>query len=360
VGSPIANRNYREIEGLIGFFVNTLVYRADMTGNPTFQELLSQVREKALRAHEYQDVPFEKIVEVVQTERSTSHSPIFQTMFTMQDTPRKQRELVGRSLEMVEIHTSIAKFDLTLSMADSEEGLFLAFEYNTDLFDPSTIERMTGHFENWLNEIVHHPDAPLSGLTLMSKEEQKQLLEEWNDTPVEYSYESTIHERFEEQVLRTPEAVAVVYEDRQLTYRELNEQANQLAHYLQKCGAGPESLVGLCVERSPEMMIGLLGILKAGGAYVPLDPAYPEQRLQYILEDAGIQLVVTQESLLESSWLPEEIQAVCLDRDQAELGKESMDLPATHVSADRLAYIIYTSGSTGNPKGVMVEHHNVI
>ncbi|SDZ38554.1 condensation domain-containing protein, partial [Thermoactinomyces sp. DSM 45892] len=358
VGSPIANRNYREIEGLIGFFVNTLVYRADMTGNPTFQELLSQVREKALRAHEYQDVPFEKIVEVVQTERSTSHSPIFQTMFTMQDTPRKQRELVGRSLEMVEIHTSIAKFDLTLSMADLEEGLFLAFEYNTDLFDPSTIERMTGHFENWLHEIVHHPDAPLSGLTLISKEEQKQLLEEWNDTKVEYSYESTIHERFEEQVLRTPEAVAVVYEDRQLTYRELNEQANQLAHYLQKRGVGPESLIGLCVERSPEMMIGLLGILKAGGAYVPLDPAYPEQRLQYILADAGIRVLVTTESL--QGWLPQGIEAICLDRDQEMIAQESTLSPIGEATAKNVMYVIYTSGSTGNPKGVMVEHHSVM
>ncbi|SDZ38329.1 amino acid adenylation domain-containing protein, partial [Thermoactinomyces sp. DSM 45892] len=358
VGSPIANRNYREIEGLIGFFVNTLVYRADMTGNPTFQELLSQVREKALRAHEYQDVPFEKIVEVVQTERSTSHSPIFQTMFTMQDTPRKQQELVGRSLEMVEIHTSIAKFDLTLSMADSEEGLFLAFEYNTDLFDSSTIERMTGHFENWLHEIVHHPDVPLSGLALMSKEEQKQLLEEWNDTKVEYPCENTIHSLFEDQVKRTPDAVAVVDEYQQLTYRELNEKANQLACYLQKQGVGPESLVGLCVEKSSEMIVGVLGILKAGGAYVPLDPSYPENRLKYFLENSQMKVLLTKEALTD--WLPDYIQAIYLDEDQAEISKESCLTPVSGVTARDLAYIIYTSGSTGNPKGVMVEHRAVV
>ncbi|MGG3660641.1 amino acid adenylation domain-containing protein, partial [Bacillus pseudomycoides] len=357
VGSPIANRNYREIEGLIGFFVNTLVYRADLSGAPTFQELLSQVRTKALKAYEYQDVPFEKIVDVIQPERSTSHSPIFQTMFTLQNTQQELPELHGRSLEAMESHTSIAKFDLSLSAAEVEEGLFLCFNYKNDLFDVVTIRRMAEHFENWLNEIVEHPDKSLTKLTMLS-ELEKQLLEEWNDNAVAYPRESVIHKLFEDQVDRTPDTVAVVDENQQLTYRELNEKANQLAHYLQKCGIGTESLVGLCFQRSVEMIVGLMGILKAGAAYVPLDPSYPESRLRYILEDTGIQVLVTSEALV--GWIPEEIEAVCLDRDQAMISRESILSPICEVTGENLAYVIYTSGSTGNPKGVMVEHHNVI
>ncbi|WP_144569749.1 non-ribosomal peptide synthetase, partial [Bacillus pseudomycoides] len=357
VGSPIANRNYREIEGLIGFFVNTLVYRADLSGAPTFQELLSQVRTKALKAYEYQDVPFEKIVDVIQPERSTSHSPIFQTMFTLQNTQQELPELHGRSLEAMESHTSIAKFDLSLSAAEVEEGLFLCFNYKNDLFDVVTIRRMAEHFENWLKEIVEHPDKTLTKLTMLS-ELEKQLMEEWNDNAVAYPRESVIHKLFEDQVNRTPDTVAVVDGNQQLTYRELNEKANQLAHYLQKCGIGTESLVGLCFQRSVEMIVGLMGILKAGAAYVPLDPSYPESRLRYILEDTGIQVLVTSEALV--GWIPEEIEAVCLDRDQAMISRESILSPICEVTGENLAYVIYTSGSTGNPKGVMVEHHNVI
>ncbi|WP_459502279.1 non-ribosomal peptide synthetase [Bacillus sp. C1] len=358
VGSPIANRNHKGVEGLIGFFVNTLVYRADLSGTPTFQEILSQVKKKALKAYEYQDIPFEKVVEAVQPERSTSHSPIFQTMFTLQNIKQERVELSGRSLEMIESNIAIAKFDLSLTTFEVEAGLFVSFEYNTDLFDSSTISRMAGHFENWLNEIVHHPDESFTELSMLSDTEQKLLLEEWNDTDVVYAHESMIHELFEQQVARTPEAVAVVYEGGQLTYQELNERANQLAHYLQKRGIGPESLVGICVERSPDMIIGLFGILKAGGAYVPLDPSYPEKRLRYILKNSQIQVLLTKEALQD--WLPEGIQAICLDRDQAAISKESSLAPVSGVTANNLAYIIYTSGSTGNPKGVMIEHHSVI
>ncbi|MDP1419335.1 non-ribosomal peptide synthase/polyketide synthase [Peribacillus simplex] len=358
VGSPIANRNHKGVEGLIGFFVNTLVYRVDLSGTPTFREILSQIKKKALKAYEYQDIPFEKVVEAVQPERSTSHSPIFQTMFTLQNIKQERLELSGRSLEMIESNISIAKFDLSLTVFEVEEGLFVSFDYNTDLFDSRTIARMAGHFENWLNEIVHHPDESFTKLPMLSDTEQKQLLEEWNDTDVVYAHKSLIHELFEQQVARTPEAVAVVYEGGQLTYQELNEKANQLAHYLQKRNIGPESLVGICVERSPDMIIGLLGILKAGGAYVPLDPSYPENRLRYILENSKIQVLLTKEALL--GWLPEGIQAICLDRDQAAISKESSLAPVSGVTANNLAYIIYTSGSTGNPKGVMIEHHSVI
>ncbi|RPK10893.1 non-ribosomal peptide synthetase [Priestia endophytica] len=358
VGSPIANRNHKGVEGLIGFFVNTLVYRADLSGTPTFREILFQTKKKALKAYEYQDIPFEKVVEAVQPERSMSHSPIFQTMFTLQNIKQERLELSGRSLEMIESNISIAKFDLSLTAYEVEEGLFVSFEYNTDLFDSSTIARMAGHFENWLNEIAYHPDESFTKLSMLSDTEQTRLLEEWNDTDVAYGHESMIHELFEQQVARTPQAVAVVYEGGQLTYQELNEKANQLAHYLQKRGIGPESLVGICVERSPDMIIGLYAILKAGGAYVPLDPSYPENRLRYILENSQIQVILTKEALQD--WLPENIQAICLDWDQATISKESNLAPVSGVTANNLAYIIYTSGSTGNPKGVMIEHHSVI
>ncbi|WP_144572332.1 non-ribosomal peptide synthetase [Bacillus paramycoides] len=358
VGSPIANRNHKGVEGLIGFFVNTLVYRADLSGTPTFREILFQTKKKALKAYEYQDIPFEKVVEAVQPERSMSHSPIFQTMFTLQNIKQERLDLPGKSIEMVESNMSIAKFDLSLTAYEVEEGLFVSFEYNTDLFDSSTIARMADHFENWLNEIAYHPDESYTKLSMLSDTEQKQLLEEWNDTDVVYSHESMIHELFEKQVARTPDAVAVVYEGGKLTYQELNEKSNQLAHYLQKRGIGPESLVGICVERSPDMIIGLFGILKAGGAYVPLDPSYPENRLRYILENSQIQVLLTKEALQD--WLPKDIQAICLDRDQVMISKESNLTPVSGVTANNLAYIIYTSGSTGNPKGVMIEHHSVI
>ncbi|WP_257475544.1 AMP-binding protein [Bacillus sp. FDAARGOS_1420] len=253
---------------------------------------------------------------------------------------------------------SIAKFDLSLTAYEVDEGLFVSFEYNKDLFDSSTIARMADHFENWLNEIAFHPDKSYTKLSMLSDTERKQLLEEWNDTDVVYGHESMIHELFEKQVARTPDAVAVVYEGGKLTYQELNEKSNQLAHYLQKRGIGPESLVGICIERSPDMIIGLFGILKAGGAYVPLDPSYPENRLRYILENSQIQVLLTKEALQD--WLPKDIQAICLDRDQVMISKESNLTPVSEVTANNLAYIIYTSGSTGNPKGVMIEHHSVI
>ncbi|OSX98878.1 non-ribosomal peptide synthetase [Bacillus mycoides] len=358
VGSPIANRNHKGVEGLIGFFVNTLVYRSDLSGTPTFREILNQTKKKALKAYEYQDIPFEKVVEAVQPERSMSHSPIFQTMFTLQNINQERLDLSGRSIEMVESNMSIVKFDLSLTAYEVEEGLFVSFEYNTDLFDSSTVARMAGHFENWLNEIAYHPDESYTKLSMLSDTEQKQLLEEWNDTDIVYGHECMIHELFEQQVARTPDAVAVVYEGGKLTYQELNEKSNQLAHYLQKRGIGPESLVGICVERSPDMIIGLFGILKAGGAYVPLDPSYPENRLRYILENSQIQVLLTNEALQD--WLPKDIQAICLDRDQVMISKESNLAPVSGVTANNLAYIIYTSGSTGNPKGVMIEHHSVI
>ncbi|SDZ37825.1 AMP-binding enzyme, partial [Thermoactinomyces sp. DSM 45892] len=347
-----------DVEKMVGLFINTLPARIRIPDDMKVVDWLQELQIKEIERRQYEYVSLVDIQGWSEVPRDHS---LFHSLYVFENYPVNAGTTLDEiGLEILNTEgVEQTNYPLNLVVIPSNQLTFKLM-YDRSTFDQSTIQQIEGHLLQILNQMTEDEERTLSEIVYVPEEEQKQLLEEWNDTPVEYSYESTIHERFEEQVLRTPEAVAVVYEDRQLTYRELNEQANQLAHYLQKCGVGPESLVGLCVERSPEMMIGLLGILKAGGAYVPLDPTYPEQRLQYILADAGIQLVVTQESLLESSWLPEEIQAVCLDRDQVELEKESMDLPAAHVSADRLAYIIYTSGSTGNPKGVMVEHHNVI
>ena len=272
VGSPIANRNRTEIEGLIGFFVNTLVLRSNLSGNPTFKELLAQVREMALGAYAHQDLPFEKLVEELQPERSLSHSPLFQVMFVLQNARSTAAKFEGLRANPVPIGAETAKFDLTLSMGETEEGLRGSLQYSTDLFDAATIARMTGHLQTLLEGIVANPDQRVSQLPILTQAERNQLLIEWNDTQRDYPKNKCIHQLFEAQVEKSPDAVAVTFEDQQLTYRELNKRANQLAHYLRKRGVGPDVLVAICVERSLEMVVGLLGILKAGGAYVPLDP----------------------------------------------------------------------------------------
>ena len=265
VGSPIANRNRSEVESLIGFFVNTLVLRTDLKDNPSFSELLARVRQVALDAYTHQDVPFEQLVEELQPERNLSHTPLFQVMFVLQNAPMEKLELPNLTLTPLEMKSITAKFDLTLSMMETEQGLQGMWEYNSDLFDPQTIARMVGNFQNLLEGIVANPEQRISDLPLLSEAERHQLLVEWNDTQAEYPQDKCIHQLFEEQVERTPEAVAVVFEQEQLTYGKLNKRANQLAHYLQSLGVGPEVLVGICVERSIDMVVGLLGILKAGG-----------------------------------------------------------------------------------------------
>ncbi|SDZ32772.1 condensation domain-containing protein, partial [Thermoactinomyces sp. DSM 45892] len=309
VGTPTFGRRNREFRKIMGYFVNMLPIRIGVSEKMSFRDLVHVVRTELDTCSEHQYYPFSLMAENVVPKQNNSFSPIFQASFVLQKALKQNGAVFlgnatnlinihGLLLEPFEIDKNNSKFDLTLFVEEeNDSSIKFNFEYNTDIFNENTIARFSRYFHDLVYSLVCNPDGLISEVCYLSTEEQKQLLEEWNDTKVEYSYESTIHERFEEQVLRTPEAVAVVYEDRQLTYRELNEQANQLAHYLQKRGVGPESLIGLCVERSPEMMIGLLGILKAGGAYVPLDPTYPEQRLQYILADAGIQVLVTTESL---------------------------------------------------------------
>ncbi|TYS39120.1 AMP-binding protein [Bacillus pumilus] len=317
------------------------------------------MRTKALKAYEHQDVPFEKIVEEVQPERSTSHSPLFQTMFTINNEEKDLLNIDDLNIRGLDfLQNSFAKFDLTVAMERRKEGLITAFEYNTDLFDKSTVERMANHFKYWLTEITRLPEEPLNNLSLLSKEEQDEIVIEWNQTDADYPKDKVIQDLFDAQVQENPDAIAVVYEDEEWSYKEVQEQANQLAHYLQKRGIGPESLVGLCVERSPKMIVGLLGILKAGGAYVPLDPAYPKKRLQYILEDAGIQILVTESHL--TNWLSSDVERICLDENSQEIRNEPITTPVHGVTPENLAYVIYTSGSTGKPKGVMVEHRSLL
>ncbi|RCJ25078.1 hypothetical protein A6770_28095 [Nostoc minutum NIES-26] len=357
VGSPIANRNHSEIEGLIGFFVNTLVMRTDLSGNPSFLQLLGRVREVALGAYAHQDLPFEMLVEALQPQRNLSHSPLFQVAFVFQNAPTSELEMTGLTVSLLTTEIVASKFDLTLAIANTPTGLVGAWEYNTDLFDAATIERLTGHFVTLLEAIVTNPQERISQLPILTAVEQQQLIE-WNDTTVDYPTDKCIHQLFEEQIARTPDAVAVVYENEQLTYQQLNSRANQLAHYLKSLGVGTDTLVGICVERSPLMVVGLLGILKAGGAYVPLDPDYPQERLQFMLADTQLKVLLTQEKLLE--YLPQhQTHLVCLDTDWQVIHQEHQDNLSSIVSAENLAYVIYTSGSTGTPKGTVVNHQAV-
>jgi natural product biosynthesis luciferase-like monooxygenase protein/amino acid adenylation domain-containing protein len=362
VGSPIAGRTRVETENLIGVFLNMLVLRGDLSGDPTFRELLKRVRKTALEAYGHQDVPFEKLVDALQPQRDLSRSPLIQVMFVLHNQPVHPLELVGLSVEPVTLHNGTAKFDLTLSLEDNGQGLNGFFEYNTDLFSEQTLVRMLGHFEELLKGVVANVEQRLSALPLLTDAERDRLLADWNNTGAEFPQDKCIHDCFSEQVERTPRAIAVVFEDQQLTYRELDERASQLAGELRALGVGPEVRVGLCVERSLEMMVGLLGILKAGGCYVPLDPAYPMERLTFMLEDSQVPVLLTQQKLQAS--LHFEVlnpKVLCLDAPRFRLSSAQQSLPSgTRATADNLAYVIYTSGSTGKPKGVMVTHRNVL
>src|SRR5215212_8582567 len=299
VGSPIAGRNQAETEELIGFFVNTLVMRTDLSGDPSFREVLSRVREVALGAYDHQDLPFEKLVEELQPERDLSRTPFFQVFFNMQNMDDTPIELRGLTAERIMQSDDEAMFDLTLYAAERHDGLHIRFVYDAELFEPDTVRRMLGHFRVLLEGIAADPDQRLSELPLLTEDERHRLLVEWNDTATEYPRDRCVHELFEEQVESTPDAVAVVFEEQQLTYRELDRRANQLAHHLRALGVGPEVLVGICVERGIDLVVALLATLKAGGAYVPLDPFYPLERLTFMVEDTDAPVLVTQGYLRE-------------------------------------------------------------
>ncbi|MEH2232807.1 MAG: amino acid adenylation domain-containing protein [Nostoc sp.] len=359
IGSPIANRNRSEIESVIGFFVNILVLRTDVSGNPSFWELLQRVRQVAMEAYSHQDVPFEQVVEALQPERNLSYSPLFQVMFVLQNTPPGKLELPGLTLTPLEIENPTAKYDLTLLMTETEQGLTASLEYNSDLFDRATITRMAGHFQTLLEGIVANPQQRVSELPLLTIPERHQLLVEWNDTQAEYPLDKCIHQLFEEQVEQTPDAVAVVFADQELTYRELNHQANKIAHYLQALGVEPEVLVGICMERSIQMVVALLGILKAGGAYVPLDPAHPQERLRFMLSDSQVSVLLTQEKLV-SRLSKNKTDVVCVDTAWGLISQESEHNPISDIKPENLAYVIYTSGSTGRPKGTLIVHQGLV
>jgi non-ribosomal peptide synthetase component F len=360
IGTPIAGRNRPEIEGIIGLFVNTLVLRTDLSDNPSFEQLLMRVREVSLQAYSHQDLPFEKLVDALQPQRSLSHLPLFQVIFDLQNVPISSLDLPGLSISSFPVETGIAKFDLALSIENTSSGLIAEWEYNSDLFDDSTIARMAGNFHTLVTGIVANPQQPISQLPLLTEIEQYQLLVDWNNTKKDYPLDKCIHQLFEEQVIKTPDSVAVEIEGEKLTYQELNQQANQLANYLQKLGVNPEVLVGICVERSPLMLIGLLGILKAGGAYVPLDPAYPAERLAYMLDDSQAKVLLTIVETFHGTSLDSAVQVICLDTDWELISTQSDKNPQTQVKANNLAYVIYTSGSTGKPKGVMIEHRSLV
>lgn len=351
VGSPIINRNRVEIEALIGFFVNTLVFRTNLTGNPTFRELLGRVRRVALDAYTHCDLPFEELVDALQPRRDLSYAPLFQVVFALQNSP-SDLKLNGLGVSPIETGSETAKFDLSLTIAVGKETTGV-LEYSTDLFDKETIAHMVEHFRTLLEGIVAHPDTLLTDLPLLTAEEHQQLLVEWNDTEVDHSHNACFHHLFEEQVEKSPDAVAVVFEEQTLTYRALNERANQLAHHLQGLGVDSPVAVGICVQRSLDMMIGLLGILKAGGTYVPLDPVYPKERLAFILEDTQAQVLLTHQHLVQE--LPtDRVHVICLDADWDMIAQESTANPSSAATAQSLAYVIHTSGSTGKPKGVMI------
>ena len=361
VGMPIANRTRTEFERLIGLFVNSLALRLDLSGDPDFLQMLHRVRETLLSADAHQDIPFEKLVQELQPQRSLSHAPFFQVMFIPQNQPSASPGAPGLQVQSLRPDRQAAMFDLSLYIFEQEQGVEVCAEYNTDLFAEATIARMLHHYANILTESVANPHTNIWQLSLLSKHEQQRLLVDWNATERSFATRPCLHQCVEAMVEKDPKAVAVVFENNHcLTYGELERRSNQLAHYLQRCGVQPGCLVGILLERSLDMVISLLGVLKAGGAYVPLDPEYPMERLAYIVQDSGLQILLTQEGLQERVSSHPALEIICLERDRVALEQEESGRPICEVTEKDLAYVIYTSGSTGKPKGVQIPHAAVV
>ncbi|MEH2155325.1 non-ribosomal peptide synthetase [Nostoc sp.] len=359
IGSPIANRTHSQTEGLIGFFVNTLVLRNQIQPEQSFIEFLQHTRLTCLDAYSHQDIPFEVLVENLQPERSMSHNPLFQMMFALENNESPDLSLPGLEIEWLGVKGAIAKFDLSLMVMEYDNQLNCSWEYATDLFEKVTIQGMAEQFEVLLKGIIDNPQQPINTLPLMTAAELLQL-QRWNQTQTDYPHDKTLVELFEAQVAKNPDNLALVFESQSLTYQQLNQKANQLAHYLiQNHQIQPDTLIGICVERSLEMIIGVLGILKAGGVYVPIDPNYPQERIKFMLEDSGTSVLLTQSQLKEQLPLAKlKHQVICLDKEI--FAQELIDNPNPQSTPDNLAYIIYTSGSTGRPKGVMIEHKAIV
>ena len=357
LGSPVAGRTHAETEDLIGFFINTLVLRSDLSGNPPFRELLRQVREVILEAHAHQDVPFEYLVKELQPERNLGQNPLFQALLTLN--PPSPSLPYGWNLSSMDVQTNTSKFDLSILAKDGPGGLFGCFEYSTDLFDAATIKRLVGHWQTLLESIAAHPEQHIAELSLLTEAEQHAQLVKWNNTARAYPKDKGIHQLFEEQVKRTPDAIALIFREQRMTYWDLNVRANQLAHRLQQLNVGADVLVGIYMDRSFEMAISILGILKAGGAYLPLDPTYPKERLAFMLADAEVPVLLTQRQKLVDGLPAHTAHVICVDTDWSSLSQENDTNLNNKVKGEQLAYVIYTSGSTGKPKGVMISHHAI-
>ncbi|BDA68765.1 hypothetical protein CAL7716_029310 [Calothrix sp. PCC 7716] len=359
IGSPIANRNRAELEGMLGLFVNTLVLRNNLSGNPSFRELLHRVREVTLDAYAHQDLPFEMLVEELQPERDLSRNPLYEVMFVLQNTPSSVQEVSGLTLRTLEFDSGTAQLDIFLSMSESEEGLAGCLEYNTDIFDSTTITQFINNFQTLLENIIVNPEQHLSELSLLTAFEQEQLLFEFNQTRADYPQDVSLHKLFEQQVKLTPDFVALISESEEITYHQLNHRVNQLAHYLQKQGVTKETLVALCLERDLDMVVVILAILKVGGVYIPLDPSYPVERLNFMLSDSQASLLITKQEILEKLPLST-AKTVSLDIHKEEIARENSENLINICSSNNLAYIIYTSGSTGTPKGVLGTHRGTV
>jgi amino acid adenylation domain-containing protein len=359
VGSPIANRTQNGIEPLIGFFVNTLALRADLSGDPQFPELLRRVRQTTLDAYAHPNVPFEFLVERLQPTRDMSRNPLVQVSLVFQNTPFPVSQIDDLQLQQMETEVGTARFELEVFLWEENGALRGAFAYFTDLFEAETIARLVGHFETLLTAIADDANRRVSELPLLTDHQRRQLLVDWNATAADFAREKCIHTLFEEQATRSPGAMAVAYGQQSLTYQELDSWANQIARHLQALGAGPDVLVGLCLERSLDMVVSILGILKAGAAYVPLDASYPQDRLAFMIDDARLSLLLTHTNLVQR-FPAHNTKLLCLDTAWDQIARESTAKPSSLVGPNNLAYVIYTSGSTGRPKGTLLEHHSVV
>jgi amino acid adenylation domain-containing protein len=356
VGTPVANRGRMEIEGLIGFFVNTLVLRTDVSGDPSFRELLARVQASSSGAYAHQDLPFEMLVQEIDPERQLSHNPLFQVMFLLQNAPMPELSVSGLKLAPLATGGGTSKFDLSLHFWEAEPELIGYFEYNTDLFDRATVARLADHFVRLLQGVVADPDSRLSALPLLSPAERRQVLVEWNDSAADYPRAACLHDLFTAQAERTPDAVALMdWQGRErVTYEELAGRAGHLARRLRDMGVGPDVPVAVCLRRSPAMTVAVLAALGAGGCYVPVDPSYPRERLEMMLEIARPRVLLTQEALRDAI-PPGDFEVICLDAEEG-----TGPSPQVAVSPDNLAYVIFTSGSTGVPKGVAMPHRPLV